>query len=255
MEEKKRPLFYRVIRWFVWLFAPKFRLVGEENLPNGPCIIAGNHSQMFGPIAGEIYMPGSHYVWCAGQMMHRSKLPAYAYQDFWSGKPKAVRWIYKLFAYLIAPLGAYVFSHAHTIPVYHDSRLISTYRISIDKLQSGSRIVIFPEHYDEHNNIVHDFQDKFVDLARFYYRKTGEELSFVPLYVAPRLKKLFFGEPILFHADAPIAEERRRICGALMDAITEIAQAQPPHTVVPYPNVPKRDYPKNLPSEEPSHDP
>ena len=142
-----------------------------------------------------------------------------------------------------------LFNNAHTVPVYHDTRLITTYRDSIEKLKQGYSMVIFPEHYDKHNNIVHDFQDKFIDLARFYYKKTGVELNFVPLYVAPRLRKLFFAEPIRFHADAPIADERRRICDALMDAITEIAVAQPEHTVVPYPNIPKRQYPKNIPLE------
>ena len=124
-----------------------------------------------------------------------------------------------------------------------------TKRYDPEKLKEGCSQVIFPEHYDEHNNIVHDFQDKFVDLARFYYKKTGVELDFVPLYVAPRLKKLFLGDPIHFHADAPIAEERRRICDALMDAITDIAVKQPKHTVVPYPNIPKSQYPQNIPLE------
>jgi hypothetical protein len=110
-------------------------------------------------------------------------------------------------------------------------------------------MVIFPEHYDEHNNIVHDFQDKFIDLTRFYYKKTGVELSFVPMYLAPRLKTMYFGEPIPFRHDAPIADERRRICDALMDAITDIAVSLPEHTVVPYPNIPKSQYPKNIPLE------
>ena len=34
-----------------------------------------------------------------------------------------------------------------------------------------------------------------------------------------------------------------------MDSITDIAQSLPAHTVVPYLNIPKRDYPKNIPSE------
>jgi len=33
MEEKKTNWFYRVIRWLVWLFSPKFKLVGTENFP------------------------------------------------------------------------------------------------------------------------------------------------------------------------------------------------------------------------------
>ena len=63
----------------------------------------------------------------------------------------------------------------------------------------------------EHNNIVHDFQDKFIDLARFYYKKTGTELNFVPMYLAPRLKTMYYGKPSHFHADAPIKDERGRI--------------------------------------------
>ena len=249
MEDKKTPWLYKVIRWLVWLFSPKYRLVGAEKLPEEPCVIVGNHSQMYGPIAGELYMPGKHCVWCAGEMMHREEVSAYAYQDFWSKKPKGTRWFYKLLSHLITPLCVLIFNSAHTVPVYHDARLITTFRESIAKLREGYSMVIFPEHYDEHNNIVHDFQDKFIDLARFYYKKTGTELRFVPLYVAPRLKTLFFGAPIAFRADAPIEEERRRICGALMDAITGIAVAQPEHTVVPYPNIPKSRYPKNIPLE------
>jgi hypothetical protein len=146
------------------------------------------------------------------------------------------------------------FNNARTIPVYHDARLITTFRQSVEKLQEGSSIVIFPEHYDEHNNIVHDFQDKFVDLARFYYKKTGKEISFVPLYIAPRLSLMTYGKPIRFHADAPIADERRRICDALMDGITDIAVSLPEHTVVPYPNISKKDYPKNLPLKDYTHE-
>lgn len=249
MEEKKTSRLYRVIRWLVWLFTPKFKAVGAENLPEGPCVIVGNHSQMYGPIAAELYTPGDHYVWCAGEMMHREEVADYAYQDFWSDKPGWSRWFYKLLSHLIAPLAELIFTNAHTVAVYHDARLITTFRESVTRLISGSRIVIFPEHKVAHNNIVHQFQDKFVDLARFYYRKTGEELSFVPLYLAPRLKTMFYGQPIRFRADAPIAQERQRICRELMDGITALALAQPAHTVVPYPNIPKKQYPKNIPLE------
>ena len=254
MEEKKTPWTYKLVYKLVWLFSPKYKLVGTENLPKEPCVIVGNHSHMYGPVAGEIYIPGDHYVWCAGQMMHREEVADYAFQDFWSGRPKRTHWFYRRLSRAIVPLSVLIFNNAHTIPVYHDTRLITTYRESIELMRQGASMVIFPECYDEHNNIVHGFQDKFIDLARFYYKKTGVELSFVPLYVAPRLKKLFFGEPIRFHADAPIADERRRICGALMDAITDIAVHQPEHTVVPYPNVPAREYPKNIPLEDYTHE-
>ena len=104
MDEKKTNCLYRVIRRLVRLFSPRFRVAGTENLPEEPCVIVGNHSQMYGPIAGELYTPGKHYIWCAGEMMHRKEVAAYAFQDFWSNKPKATRWFFRLLSHLIAPL-------------------------------------------------------------------------------------------------------------------------------------------------------
>lgn len=248
-DEKKTSLMYKIIRWLVWTFSPKYEIRGMENLPEGACVIVGNHSQMYGPIAGELHTPGKHDVWCAGEMMHWEEVADYAFQDFWSGKPKSVRWFFRLLSYLITPLSVCVFNNAHTIAVYHDARLKNTFRESMEHLEQGSRLVIFPEHYDEYNNIVHDFQDKFIDLARFYYKKTGVELEFVPMYLTPRLKLMIYGKPIRFRAAAGIREERKRICRELMEEITRIATELPEHTVVPYPNIPKKDYPKNIPLE------
>jgi len=87
-------------------------------------------------------------------------------------------------------------------------------------------------------------------VAKLYYRKTGKELSFVPLYIAPKLKKMYLGKPIRFCAANPMEEERRRICDYLMREITEIAVSLPEHTVVPYRNIPKKLYPSNIPKEE-----
>ena len=181
--------------------------------------------------------------------MHREEVADYAYRDFWSGKPRAVRWFFRLLSHLIVPLAVLIFNNAHTIPVYHDGRVMTTFRQSVARLQEGSRIVIFPECYTEHNNIVHDFQDKFVDVARIYYKRTGQALAFVPMYLAPRLKTIYYGEPIAFRPQAPLAEERQRICRELMDAVTDMATALPEHTVIPYPNIPKKQYPKNIPLE------
>ena len=80
-------------------------------------------------------------------------------------------------------------------------------------------------------------------------KKTGKELCFLPMYIAPSRKEMHFGEMTRFSAQAPIHEERSRICHALMDAITEIAENLPEHTVVPYRNIPKREYPTNKSKE------
>ena len=241
---------YLPIKWLVKLFSPRYVCAGAENLPEEPCVIVGNHCQMYGPIACEFYIPVPRRTWCAGEMMHLREVPDYAFHDFWPHKPKRVQWFYRLLSYLIAPLSVLVFNNAETIPVYHDSRVITTFRRSLAALEEGVSSVIFPEHEVAYNGLLWDFQDKFIDLARMYHRKTGKALCFVPMYIAPRLGKLVFGAPIRFDPAAPIAGERERIKTALMEAITALALAQPRHTVIPYPNIPKQDYHENVLKEQ-----
>lgn len=250
--EKKTSVLYRFVKGLVKLFYPKIQVEGD--LPDEPLIVVANHAQMNGPIANELYFPGEKYIWCAGEMMHLKEVPAYAYEDFWSRKPRAVRWFYRLLSYIIAPLSVCVFNNAHTIAVYHDMRLISTFRSTVEKLQEGANVIIFPEHDVPHNHILCDFQDKFVDIARTYYKKTGKELSFVPMYIAPSLKKMYLGEPTRFRSDAPIKDERRRICDYLMDSISGIACSLPEHRVIPYNNISKKDYPTNISPEGSVHE-
>ena len=240
---RKSPLLFRLIRATVNRLFPKFTVYGAENLPPEPVIIVGNHAQVYGPLAGELRMPRPCRIWCVGEMMNRKEVPAYAFQDFWSAKPRRTLWFWRLASHAIAPLAAYVLSNAHTIPVYHDARVMTTFRRSVETLQAGEDIVIFPESAEPYNGIVTQFHRHFADLAKLYFRRTGKAVCFVPLYVAPKLKGLYFGPPVRYNPEAPDAEELERICAAMMDGITDLAVSLPPHTVVPYLNIPKSQYP------------
>ena len=242
---KDSPALYRLVYRIIWMLSPKYTMYGTEKLPAEPCVLVGNHAQMYGPIASELYLPRAHTIWCVGEMMDRKEVPAYAFKDFWSLKPKWTHWFYRLLSHAIARLSEYVFTHAHTIPVYHDVRVMTTIRRSMEKLQEGADIVIFPEKGEADNNILCRFQENFADLARLYYRKTGTALRFVPMYTAPALQSVHFGEPVHYNPEAPADEERKRICGELASAITGLARALPEHRVVPYLNIPKKEYPLN----------
>ena len=244
-EKGRDPALYRLIRRIVWWISPKYELSGTENLPDEPCVIVSNHAQALGTIAAELYPPRPHYIWCTGEVLNRKELPDYVMMDWWHMKPKATRWLYRLFSHLIARPLSYVLSHAHTIAVYHDARIVTTFRRSMELLKAGADIVIFPESREPYNGLIWKFHEHFPDLAKLYYRRTGTALCFVPMYIAPRLNRICFGEPIRYDPDAPDDEERARICTAMMDAITDLAVALPPHAVIPYPNLPKDRYPMN----------
>lgn len=229
---------------------PRMSVEGIENLPDEPVIVVGNHTQMNGPICCELYFPIDRYTWCAGEMMHLKEVPAYAFQDFWSRKPRYIRWFYRVLSYIIAPLSVCVFNNAQTIGVYHDARVMTTFKQTVKRLQEGASIVIFPEHDVPYNHIICAFQNRFIDVAKLYHKRTKKELSFVPMYIAPSLKKMYLGKSIRFCADNPMEVERERIAEYLMQQITEIAVSLPEHRVVPYNNLPKKAYPSNLFKEE-----
>lgn len=243
--QKRTSLLFKIIKDIVRLFYGKMEVVGLENLPENNAIIVANHTQMNGPIAGELFLPESCYIWCAGEMMNMKEVPDYAFEDFWSQKPKWTHPFYKVLSYLITPLALCVFNNARTIAVYKDMRIMSTFKASIKMLQDNRNILIFPEKDEKNNNILYTFQENFVDVAKLYHKKTGVELTFVPMYIAPKLKTMYIGSGICFDSQNGIKEERKRICKYLSDEITDIARSLPEHIVVPYRNIPRKYYLKN----------
>lgn len=240
---KKKPLFFRILWHTVRFFYGKRKFVGLDNIPQEPCIIIGNHAQLHGPLTCEVCFPAPKKIWCIGQMMRIKEVPAYAYQDFWSYKPKWTKWWYKWLSYMMAPLCAYIFKNADTIAVYKDTRGLSTFKKSVKALEEGKHVIIFPESGIEYNEIVNEFQDKFVDVARLYYKRHKKSVSFVPMYNAPALKTVVFGKPILFDPAQSAEEQREQICEHLKTEITALAKELPRHRVTPYANVKKKKYP------------
>ena len=236
---KKKGMLFKFCAIFVKMFCKRSEFIGIENLPEEPCIFAGNHAQMFGPINAELYFPTKKLIWCDGPMMNRKEFPQYAYSNFWGGKPNFFQ---KILAPLLAPLITYIFRTADALPVYRDMRIMQTYKQSTEALKDGANIVILPECPEEHNEIVNKFNEYFIDVARFYYKHEGKELSFVPMYYCVELKKTLIGKPIKFDAGKSIENERKRICEYLMNEITSLAKSLPVHKVIPFNSVNKKYY-------------
>jgi 1-acyl-sn-glycerol-3-phosphate acyltransferase len=245
LETKKKPGFFKFLRSIIAFFYGKKRFEGIENMPETPSIYVGNHAQLHGPLMSELYFPKKKLIWCIGNMMSRKELPSYAFEDFWSMKPKWTHWFYKFLAHLIAPIASYCFSHADCIGVYKDARIMNTFKETINALNENINVVIFPEGRIKYNEIVNEFQDKFIDCARLYYSKYKKCVAFVPTYFCPKLKKAIFGKPIVYDPNIEISEQRKIICDYLKKEITALAKELPVHTVVPYDNIPKKMYPKS----------
>lgn len=237
--KKEKGILYKICAFFVKMTYKKPSYEGLDNLPSEPCIIAGNHAQMCGPIGNELYFPTEKRIWCDAPMFDKKVFPKYAYDNFFGGKPNFFQ---KFLIWVLTPIIVRVFNDADAMPVYRDMRIMKTYKSSIDCIEQGMNVVILPECPKEFNEITNKFNEYFVDTARMYYKSTQKELSFVPMYYCKKLKKMLFGVPIKFDGTAPIETERKRICAYLMDEITRLAKTLPVHKVIPFNPIPKKDF-------------
>lgn len=241
-KEKRGGVIFNITASIVRIFYRKREILGLENLSEEPALIVGNHAQAHGPISCQLFFPTKKKIWCIGQMMHVKEVPSYAYKDFWMYKPKWIRWFFKILSYVIALPASYYLSRGDTLAVYKDARLLATYKETMVKLEEGNNIIIFPECHEDFNDIVNEFQDKFVDVAKLYYKKTGKALEFVPMYNAAKIKKIVLGKPIKYDPNIDINEQRKIICDYLKEEITRIAKELPRHKVIPFKNIKKKDY-------------
>lgn len=242
---KKKPVPYKLIRSFVGVFYKTRTIENKENLSKKPAIYVSNHAQLHGPLSNELYFPNRKLIWCISDVMKTKQAAKYNYQDFWSQKPLYIRWFFKLVSYITAPLSAYIFSRADTIPVYKDKRIATTFKDSIRALENGCNLIIFPESREKYNDIINEFQTGYIDLAKLYYKKFNETIDFIPVYNAPRLKKIVLGKPITFDPNQDLSTQKIEITNYLKDEITKLAINQPIHKVVPYDNVGRKNYPYN----------
>lgn len=241
----KRSLSYKLLRFFVNLFYKKRKFEGLENVTEEPAIFVGNHSQMHGPLIAELQFPLKKQAWCIGNVLTIKEFINHAKTDFWGKKPKWIKWFFMLIAYIIAPVAVSVFRSAEIIEVYRDSRIIKTFKKTVKSLNEGTNIIIFPECPIPYNNIVNEFEENFVDVARLYYKMTNKCLSFVPMYNAVRLKKVLIGKPIKYSPEIPAEEMRKAICIYLKNEITSLALSLPSHEVVQYTNKGRSKNPKS----------
>lgn len=235
---KRKPLFYRFIRWVVQKSYYRYTFEEKEVRINSGNIYISNHAQIHGPLAFELYFPDPKKIWVIGEICSRKTSSEYAMQDFWPNMKKGTKWLYWLFSKLIISwLGPYIINNSNTIPVYKDIRLRETIRSTVEHLIEGQDIIIFPEYDAPLNKYINDFQKRFVDIAQHFNKREKRPLYFYPVYICPNLKKIIVGRPTQVDASKPFAEEKARIITYLQTSITNMADSLPSFTIIPYRNI------------------
>lgn len=225
------------IRLVEFVLRPFFfhRVRGAENLrldEDIPCVFVCNHGEILGPVVCTLFSPFPFRPWSAYEMLDKSMVSERTMNGTFQGvKGVGRRLLQWLMDRVGAPFLVWLLQSEGSIAVYHDNphRLMQTFRETIAAMQAGDNILVFPENAEtspDHRYVqegVSEFFTGFTMIGQMYTNKTGDCPLFVPMYADKKKRLITYGAPTRYDAEAPVNEEKDRLCRYLRGEIMRLA--------------------------------
>ena len=143
-KRRKEGFLFKLYRFVIGPFFRKCKYEGIEKIDE-PCIIISNHIGATGPAQYSFYYPYQHKIWANGEFFHSLKSTYHALYNFFRIKKKKSKFASWLISLIGTPWFHLDIKISQVIPVYSDARFYITVSKSIEELESGGTVIIFPE--------------------------------------------------------------------------------------------------------------
>lgn len=214
---------------------PQPEIVFEEPIDKEePVVFLANHSGAEGPAYAYLYIDEPKKIWLINYVVDKKKAPDFIFHDFMCGEGKKHKWFWRLLSRLTAFLLVPLCKDVPHVPVYHDARMLDTFRDSVDALVEGKRLVVFPECPRRYSEYLNDIYEGFAEIGKLYYEASGKSLKFLPTYICKDLRKILVGKPISFEPSIPARKQRKVIHDGIRDGIVRLAESLPEHKIRPF---------------------
>ena len=197
--------------------------------PDNPVVFLGNHAEIYGPIASALCFPVPVRFWVISKMMFKKKdVRAYLYENTFSKKTYLPIFVRKLLAWYLGWLSVNVMNALRAIAVYRDSpmKLRQTLRESVEALEQGENLMIFPEHPEGKyvKGGISELSPGFVMLAEAWWKKSGKKMRMMPVFANREKRTFTFGEEIVYEPENGYAAEQERILEAAYQQLTALSE-------------------------------
>ena len=197
--------------------------------PDNPIVFLGNHAEIYGPIASALCFPYKVRFWVINKMMFNKKdVRAYLYENTFSKKTFLPVFVRRLLAWYLGWLSVNVMNALRAIAVYRDSpmKLRQTIRESVDALNNGENLMIFPEHPEGKyvKGGISELSPGFLMLAEAWWKKSGRKLRMMPVFANREKRTFTFGDEIVYEPENGYAAEQERILKEAYDQLVELSQ-------------------------------
>ena len=223
LPKRKQPVWgvvRRIIKPFVKVKTVEFE---GERFPD-TCIIVSNHNNKKGPVVFEINLPIYHVTWGAHQMLGSYKDRFLYLRDvFYMQKNGIKKFKATLRAGFEAIFSIFFYKGIKVLPTYPDRRFLKTIRWSMQVLESGAAISLYPEDSDQgYFDVMTHFHPGFIMLSNTYYNKTGVDLPVFPMYYGRKKNKIVVGKPLYVQELAKQGLTRDEIAETFKDRVNHL---------------------------------
>lgn len=196
---------------------------------SNPIVFLGNHAEIYGPIASALCFPIPVRFWVISRMMFNKKdVRAYLYENTFSKKTFLPVFVRKLLAWYLGWLSVNIMNSLRAIPVYRDSpmQLRQTLRESVEALEHGENLMIFPEHPEGKyvKGGISELSPGFIMLAEAWWKKSGKKLRFMPVYANREKRTFTFGKEIVYEPVNGYASEQERVLKKAYEQLVSLSE-------------------------------
>ena len=192
-----------------------------------PAVYIGHHQNTKGPLNTMIWLPVPVRLWSFNVFLDREKCER-QYETFTFSKrfgwPRPVA---RLAAKGCAAPVTGIMRSSGAIAVYRKdeaAKTVKTFRETLAALDRGERVLIYPDvDYHSADPRMGEVYHGFLYLEKYYFRKTGEHLPFIPLYYDARGRRIRLGEAVRF-PDGDMDGEIDNVSRLLVEGINKLAR-------------------------------
>lgn len=202
---------------------PTFVYLGEK-FDEG-AIILSNHEGTDAPMSLEIYSGARLRMWGAHEM-NSGLVKMYKYQTrvYYHEKKHWNLHLARLFCLIASPLTNLFYSGLNLISTYRDGRLKTTIKQSVEAIEGGDNIVIFPEVSTKgYLAELEGFHEGFVLLAEACLRR-GKDVPIYVTYFKKEEKVYMVDKPVKYSVLKEEYKTREEIAKVLLNRCNELGK-------------------------------
>lgn len=210
------PAWFRAIRSAIKPFFKKLDMQGADNIKE-PCVIIARHLNNYGPVAVFLFTPAEFHLWAYHVFLEKETFYKQFSEYTFPKRMHLPAWLSCALARMLSWFAPNLLRKIGLLPVYRGMKaVLKTMELSVDALEKGENVLILPDvDYVSQSENVGKLYTGFVHLGKFYYRRTGKRLLFVPMCVNKAKGVMRIGEGTAYDPSQPLPEERDRIAAYL----------------------------------------